>query len=92
MPEVKTVELPAEMQEAYDKAVAMQIELCAEPGHAFERAYLDEIIRAFDAYKQRASRDASGWYSNLKPDKRAAILKMYEDAAMNLYTGMMSDE
>ncbi|MCX6376905.1 MAG: hypothetical protein NTU88_12890, partial [Armatimonadetes bacterium] len=92
MPAVRTVELPAEMQAAYDKAVAMQIKLCAEPGHAFERAYLDEVIRAFDAYKQRASRDSSGWYSNLTPDKRAAILKMYEDAAMNLYKGMMSDE
>jgi len=90
MPEVKPVELPAEMQAAYDKAVAMQIKLCAEPGHAFERAYLDEIIRAFDAYKMRASRDASGWYSNLKPDKRAAILKMYQDAAMGLYRGYES--
>lgn len=92
MPEVKPVELPAEMQAAYDKAVAMQIKLCAEPGHAFERAYLDEIIRAFDAYKMRASRDASGWYSDLTPEKRAAILKMYQDAALNLYKGMKSDE
>jgi hypothetical protein len=90
MPEVKPAELPAEMKAAYDKAVAMQIKLCTEPGHVFERAYLDEIIRAFDAYKMRASRDASGWYSDLTPEKRAAILKMYADAAMNLARGFQA--
>jgi hypothetical protein len=56
------------------------------------RSYLGEIIRAFDAYKMRASRDASGWYTSLSAEKRAAILKMYQDAAMNLYKGMMSEK
>lgn len=87
LPELKQIELPDNMRKQCDRAVAMQIKLCAEPGNAFERAYLDEVIKAFGAYRDRGSRDSSGWYAKMTPEKRAAILKMYEDAALNLYKG-----
>ncbi len=86
-PEIKPAELPENMRKQYDMAVAMQIKMCGKPGFNFERAYLDEIIKAYDAYQTRASRDASGYYPKMTPEKRAAILKMYEDTATNLFKG-----
>ena len=86
-PELKPMELPDNLRGQRDRVIAMQIKLCAEPGFAFERAYLDETIKAFGAYRDRASRDSSGWYAKMTQEKRAAIIKMYEDAALNLFKG-----
>jgi hypothetical protein len=59
----------------------------AKAGSDYERAYLAEALRAFEAYRERAARDAAGEYVHLTPEKRAAILKMYEDAALGMHRG-----
>lgn len=83
--------MPIELSEAvhgkYEKVAAVSKESCKETDIAFERAYLDEVWRAFTALRDRADRDAAGQYAGLSPEKRVAIVKMYEDAALNLYTG-----
>jgi len=54
-----------------------------KPKSEFEKALVAEAIRAFEAYSEYASKDTS-----FKPEKQAAVLKMYEDAAMNMYKGI----
>ena len=77
------VELPAGLRSPFESLSEVRRKLRA----GYERDYADEALRAFQAYRTRASRDASGWYSDLTPDKRAAVMKMYEDAAMNMFKG-----
>ena len=77
----KSGRLPESLSKPFAELRAMK------PKTEFEKAYLAEALRAFEAYRERASRDAAGAYSQMKPEKRAAILKMYEDAAVNLYRG-----
>ena len=78
-------EFPESMQKPYDELVAILKENLKTADRPFERALAEETYRAFMAYKDRASRDASGWYSDMTPEKRAAILKLYEDAALGLH-------
>ncbi len=82
--EAGLIELPENLRKPYETLCAMRKKLDA----GYERSYVDEALRAFEAYRVRASRDAAGWYDDLKAEKRAAILKMYEDAALGLYAGL----
>jgi hypothetical protein len=75
----KRGELPEALAGPYAELKAVK------PKTEFEKALVCEAIRAFEAYRERASRDAAGAYSHFSPEKRAAILKMYEDAALGLY-------
>lgn len=80
-------DLPAHIKEPYERVIAMLKKLCQESDVAFERSYLEEVLSAFDAYRKRAARDSAGWYGDSSPEKRAAVLKMYEDAAINMFKG-----
>lgn len=82
---VKEVQFPESLRKPFEELTAMRKK--ADGG--FERAYVDEALKAFEAYQVCASRDAAGWYDDVKPEKRAAILKMYEDAALNLHKGLI---
>ena len=81
--EAGPVELPESLRRPFEVLSAMRKKLDA----GFERSYADEALRAFEAYRARASRDAAGWYDDLKPERRTAVVKMYEDAAINVYGG-----
>ncbi len=83
-------ELPGALSKAHAVLAGMQERIGKEPGAEYERAFLTEALRAFEAYRERSARDAAGMYSKMKPEKRAAILKMYEGAALNLYKGFDS--
>ena len=50
----------------------------------YARAFLNETIAAFDAWKERANRDAAGMYADMKPEKREEILRSYQEAASGL--------
>jgi len=80
---VKVVPLPENLQKPFEVLSAMQKRLSKQSGADYEKAYLAEALRAFEAYRTRASMDTP----QFKPEKRAAILKMYEDAALGLYKG-----
>ena len=72
--------LPESLQKPFEELTAIQKKLGRDP---YERAFLAETIRAFEAYRVRVSMDMP----QFTPEKRAAILKMYEDAALNMYKG-----
>ncbi|MDI6829567.1 MAG: hypothetical protein QME62_13905, partial [Armatimonadota bacterium] len=61
-----------------------------ESNAEYENAFIKETIRALEAYDEWAAKDAAGEYKQFSPEKRAAILKVYEDAAMNMYKGFDS--
>ncbi len=72
--------LPDALKNAYKDLLARQ-SACTD---AFDKAFLSEAISAFEAYHERASMK-----TDETPEKRAAVLKMYEDAAMGLYKGYL---
>ncbi len=81
--ETKPAELPVSLRKPFEALTAMLRKLDETSGAEYEKAYLAEALRAFEAYRTRASMDTP----QFTPEKRAAILKMYEDAALNMYKG-----
>jgi hypothetical protein len=81
------VDLPEPMRKPSESLPGMQKLLDKEPGADYERAFVSEALAAFDAYRERVARDAAGEFAEMKPEKRTEILKLYEDAAMNVYKG-----
>jgi hypothetical protein len=75
------VGLPEQMKSAYKDLLSRQ----SSVKDAFDKAYLSEALAAFEAYQERASMNTAE-----AAEKRAAVLKMYESAAMNLYKGYLS--
>jgi len=82
-PPGKPAGLPEIMRKAYADLLSKQSSSRTD----FEKAFITETLQAFDAYRQRA-----GMKTEEKPEKRAAVLKMYEDAAMNLYKGYLGQK
>jgi len=70
--------LPEQLRGPYAELLAAQPKAKGE----FERSLIREALRAFDAYRERANTK-----TDQTPEKRAAVLSMYEDAAMNTYKG-----
>jgi len=68
--------LPPSMREAYAELLRMQ----SGAKNAFDKALVSEALRAFEAYRIRAAMK-----TDVTAEKHAAVLKMHEDAAMNLY-------
>ena len=86
-PPATPADLPESMTKPYAVLAGMWKLLEKERGADYERAFVSEALAAFDAYRTRAARDAAGDFAAMKQEKRAEILKLYEDAAMNLYKG-----
>lgn len=86
-PAAALAELPDQMKQPFVQLSTMRALIAREPGADYERAYLDEALACFETYKQRAGLDAAGAYADVKPEKRTAILKLYEDAALNMHKG-----
>jgi hypothetical protein len=70
--------LPYKLRQPYAELLRKQSSAKTD----FDKAFISEALQAFDAYQQRAAMKTEE-----KPEKRTAILKMYEDAAMNLCKG-----
>lgn len=81
----KVVDLPESLRTKYESLMETRKILSDSRASGRKRAFLDETVAAFEAYRERASRDAAGAYSRFSAEKCAAILKMYEDAALVLY-------
>ncbi len=82
-PEVKPADLPESLAKPFAVLSAMRKAIENEPGADYERAFVDEALAAFEAYRQRAGVAAP----EMTPEKRAAVIKLYEDAAMACYKG-----
>ena len=70
----RRLRLPNHLNEPFSELLRLQGKT------PFEKALVSEAIEAFRAYAKRASMKSS-----FSPEKQAAVLKMYEDAAMNLH-------
>ena len=63
--------------------------LVQEPDAAYERAFVHEALGAIDAWRQRTAIDSGrGCFRPNTPQKREAILKFYENAALCMYNGL----
>ena len=82
-----SAELPEDLRKPFALLTEMRKRIGGEPKADFERAFLHEALAVFEAYRVRAARDAAGAYSAMKPEKRTAILALYRDAALKMYTG-----
>lgn len=60
----------------------------AEPQPEFEAAFVRSVRNAIADYRTRAARDAAGKYSGLTEEKRKAIIKFYEDTAVDMIKGL----
>lgn len=83
-PEVVKIGKPASLPENMRKAYADLLSKQSQAHTEYEKALVSEALLAFQSYRQRA-----GIQTKDTPEKRAAVLKMYEEAAMNLYTGYL---
>lgn len=78
-------EMPSQARAKYAALICMQ-KSCRNLTE-YESGFLRETIAAYEAYRDRAARDAAGDFASLSEDKRNAIIKDYEDAANRCYQG-----
>jgi hypothetical protein len=80
---VDGAQLPESLQKPYEALSGMQNRLSKASDADYEKAFLTEALRAFEAYRTRGAMVTP----QFTPEKRAAVMKMYEDAALNMYKG-----
>lgn len=54
----------------------------------FEEGFIRSALNAIDAYRTRVARDEDGKYNAFTPEKRRAIIELYETTAQNLLVGL----
>lgn len=81
-------ELPESLKKPYAVLMAMGNLLAQEQGAEYERAFVRETLGAIEAWRMRSSIDPGvGYFRPITPEKRASILKFYENAALSMYKG-----
>jgi hypothetical protein len=85
---LNSVRLPDDLAKPYAVLSGMKQMLKDKPGFDYEKAYISEAIRAFDAYRIRAQRYHDGMYPGISARKHGAILKLYKNAALGMYSGL----
>jgi len=81
-------ELPEALKKPLAVLLAMRRRLADEPGAQFDRAFLREALAAIDAVQIRPTVEPGpGFFRPMTPQKRAAIVKFYERAALIMYQG-----
>ena len=86
---VLRAELPESLKKPYAVLTTMDRLLAQEPDAEYERAFVREAIGAIEAWRIRTSLDpGAGFFRPMTPEKRAAILKFYERAALTMYRGL----
>lgn len=81
-------QLPESLKRPFAVLSRMQEELASQPGAEYERSHVLAALQACDATVLRASLDPGpGYYRPIKPERKAAIIKFYEQAALGLYQG-----
>jgi hypothetical protein len=62
--------------------------LTTEPGADYERAFITAAMKSCEAYRVRATMDPGpGYYRRITPQRKTAIIKFYEQAALAMYNG-----
>lgn len=83
-------DLPDSLQKPHAVLTRMKQLLAAEQGAAYERAFVDVALKAFEDYRARVGLDPGpGYYRPISPERRASINKFYAGAALSLYRGLV---
>ena len=81
-------ELSASLKKPYAVLTSLDRWLAQDPDAAYERAFVRESLGAIDAWRARTSVEPGvGFFRPMTPEKRAAILKFYENTALGMYNG-----
>ena len=82
-------ELPGSLKKPYAVLTALDRRLADQPNASYERAFVREALAAIEARRLRASVDPGpGHFRPMTPEKRLEILKLYEDTALRMYSGL----
>ena len=81
-------DLPESLKKPFAVLTAMSRLLDQEADASLERAFVRESLQAIDAWRQRTAVQPQGFFRPMTPEKRAAILKTYETAALGMYQGL----
>jgi hypothetical protein len=84
-------DLPDSLQKPYEVLTRMKQLLEAEQDAAYERAFVDVALKAFQDYRARVALDPGpGYYRPISPERRASINRFYASAALALYKGLVN--
>lgn len=84
-----TVALPDSLQAPFTTLTRMHQALENEPGAEAERAFINEAIKCFDAYRIRLSvNPGPGYYRPINNERKSDIYRFYAQAALNMYAGL----
>ena len=81
-------ELPEILKEPAAVLSAMSRALEKEPDANYELAFVSAALQALEARRIRSGMNPKGYFRPITPERKAAILKAYEDAALNMYKGL----
>ncbi len=76
------------LEKPFAVLTAMDRLLDKEQGAEHEQAFVRETLRAIEAWRMRMSIEpGAGHFRPMTPEKREAILRFYENAALDMYRG-----
>jgi hypothetical protein len=81
-------QLPESLKRPYAVLTSMKRLLAQEPGADYERAFVNESLEAIEAWRGRSALAMPGFFRPITPQRRAGILKFYENAALGMYSGL----
>ena len=88
-PKTGTAELSAALKKPFAVLTALDRLLANEPGAEYEQSFVRQALEAVNAWRQRtAAEPGPGYFRPMTPEKRAAIVRLYEDTALRMYQGL----
>ena len=81
------VQLPESLKRPHAVLTALKRLLDQESGTEYERAFVGESLGAIEAWRGRHAVNMPGFFRPITPQRRAAILNFYENAALRMYNG-----
>jgi hypothetical protein len=85
--EAAQAQLPETLKRPFAVLTSLKRLLDQEPGAEYERAFVGESLGAIEAWRGRTAVDMPGFFRPITPQRRSAILKFYENAALGMYNG-----
>jgi hypothetical protein len=83
-----SVPLPEQLKRPFAVLQEMNKRLAREANADFERAFVAEAIRSFGSCRMRSAVDPGpGYYRSMTQERRATIVKFFENAAFGMYSG-----
>jgi hypothetical protein len=88
-PAFNLADLPDSLQKPYLELNELKASGQVKEWNTIDRAYLDETLEAFRAVAYRMKTDpGKGYFRPIDADRKENIIRLYAQAAMNLYKGL----